>query len=84
MTLVHSPSAHTHRANTAAGSSSSTAKAPAPAKNRAGEGCDAGFDLYRLDCITDALIAGPPLSRAEQHELARIIENLTALMETVQ
>lgn len=42
----------------------------------------AGFDLYRLDCAADALIAGPPLSRAEQQELARIIENLTALKET--
>lgn len=45
---------------------------------------DAGFDLFRLDCLAGALSAGPPLTRAEQHDLARIIENLTALKETVQ
>lgn len=60
---------------------STTARAPATANNGAG---DAGFDLYRLDVLADALAAGPPLSRAEQQELARIIENLTALKETEQ
>jgi hypothetical protein len=44
----------------------------------------AGFDLFKLDCIADRLIAGAPLTRDEQHELRRVIENLTPLMETFQ
>lgn len=44
----------------------------------------AGFDLFKLDCHADALIAGPPLTREEQHELRRVIENLTPLLEAVQ
>lgn len=63
-----------HQSTTAMDGRSSLISAP--------ESPDAGFDLYRLDCIADALIAGPPLSRAERQELARIIENLTALKET--
>lgn len=44
----------------------------------------AGYDLFTLDCIADRLRSGPPLSRQEQHELRRVIENLTPLLETVQ
>lgn len=44
----------------------------------------AGFDLYKLDCIADALRSGPPLTREEQHELRRVIENLSPLLETMQ
>lgn len=57
-------------------------RALATANNGAGDA--AGFDLFKLDCAADALRSGPPLTREEQHELRRVIENLTPLLETMQ